>query len=118
MRNVTDTFHKTPVVLRKASGEEIELLAGMKPDDVGSYGSVHGETYAQEDRQETVERWILSFNRDYLAEKSLVDPEEGKVTITKDDKILIGDKRHTIMKATDKALFRGLPILFVLTVQR
>jgi len=116
LRDLTDTFHKSPVILRKASGEEIDLLCGMKPDDDGSYGAVHGEQYVQEDRSETVERWVLSFNRDYLAEQGMV--ENDQVMIVEDDKIVIAGKRHTIVKLSDKALFRGLPVLFTLTVQR
>ena len=118
MRSVTDTFHKTPVQLRRTSGEEIELLCGWKPDDVGSYGSVAGETYVQEAHRETVERYLVSFNRDYLAEKGLVDPDTDKLLISEADKLVFKGKRHSLVKIVDKGVFRGLPILAQLTVQR
>jgi hypothetical protein len=118
MRSVTDTFHKTPVVLRRKSGEEIDLLCGWKPDDVGTYGNVNGESHVQEESRETVERFIVSFNRDYLAEKELVDPATDKLLISEDDKLVFKGKRHVILKITDKGVFRGLPILAQLTVQR
>lgn len=118
MRDLTDTFHQTTVTLRRDSGEEIDLLAGLKPDDAGSYGAVNGERYAQDDRPETVERWLVSFNRDYLNEQGLIDPDTDKVLIAEEDRIVIKGKRFVIVTLTDKALFRGLPILFSLTVQR
>jgi hypothetical protein len=118
MRSVTDTFHKTPVTLLRPSGGEFPLLAGLKPDDVGSYGEVHGEMYAQEERAETVERWIVSFNRDYLAEQGLSDLATDQVTITPEDRLLINGKRFSVVKLSDKGLFRGVPIMFLMTVVR
>jgi len=112
MRSVTDTFHKTPVLLRRKSGEEIELLAGWKPE------TDHGEARLQEEQRKTVERYLVSFNRDYLAEKGLVDPDTDKVMISEDDKIVFQGKRHSLVQITDKGVFRGLPILVRLTVQR
>ncbi|MDD2853536.1 MAG: hypothetical protein PHY09_16750 [Desulfuromonadaceae bacterium] len=118
MRSVTDTFHKTPVILRRKSGEEIELLAGWKPDDTGSYGGVDGEAYVQEAHRETVERYLVSFNRDYLAAKELIDPATDKLLISEDDKLVFKGKRFVLVKITDKGVFRGVPILAQLTVQR
>lgn len=118
LRNVTDTFHKTPVTLQPVNGAEIDLLAGLKPDDAGSYGSVNGELHAQEERQETVERWIVTFNRDYLAEKGLIDPDTDQLLITIEDRLLIKGKRFSIVKLTDKGLFRGVPVMVQMTVVR
>ena len=118
MRSVTDTFHKTPVTLKRKTGEEFELLAGWKPDDTGSYGSINGEAYVQEAQRETVERFVVSFNRDYLAEKELIDPGTDRLLISEDDKLLVNDKRYVLVKITDKGVFRGMPILVQLTVQR
>lgn len=118
MRNVTDTFHKTPVTLRRSSGEEIELLAGWKPDDTGTDGEAHGEAYVREAQRETVERFLVSFNRDYLAEKELIDPATDTLLISEDDKLVVKGKRFVLVKITDKGVFRGVPILVQLTVQR
>ncbi len=118
MRAVTDTFHKKPVILKRKSGEEIELTCGWKPDEAGSYGSVNGEAYLQEAHRETVERYLVTFNRDYLAEKGLIDPDTDELLISEDDKIVFKGKRHVLVKITDKGVFRGLPILAQLTVQR
>lgn len=119
MRAVTDTFHKSRVNLRKPNEDELELQCGMKPDDTGSYGEVNGEKYVQDERTETVERWICSFNRDYLKEKGLVDPESDELLFSADeDWIIIKDRRFSIVKLTDKGLFRGEPILVQITVQR
>jgi hypothetical protein len=118
MRNVTDTFHKTPVILRRKTGEEIDLLAGWKPDDTGSYGNVNGEAYVQEAQRETVERFLVSFNRDYLAEKQLIDSATDTLLISEDDKLIEKGKRYVLVKITDKGVFRGVPILVLLTVQR
>lgn len=118
IRSITDTFHKTPVILRTASGADVNLLAGDKPDDVGSYGEIHGEVYVQEERRETEERRIVTFNRDYLIEQGLVDPATDELLFDSEDWIIIKGKRFAIVKLTDKAIFRGLPILVQLTVQR
>lgn len=118
IRDITDTFHRTPVILKRKSGEEVELLCGWKPDDVGSSGSVHGEAQLQEASRETVERYLVSFNRDYLAEKDLVDPVTDNLLISEDDKLVFHGKRHVLVKITDKGVFRGIPILAQLTVQR
>lgn len=117
MRDVTDTFYKNPVTLRKASGAETELLAGLKPVDTGENGEVNGERYVQEERQEVVERWIVTFNRDYLKEKQLVGDDDA-LLITVDDWIIINGKRHSIVRITDKGMFCGMPILVQLIVAR
>ncbi len=118
MRSVTDTFHKTEVTLKRKTGEEFELLAGWKPDDTGTDGEGHGEAYLQESQRETVERYIVSFNRDYLAEQGLTDQDTGLLLISEDDKLLFQGKRFVLVKITDKGIFRGVPILVQLTVQR
>ena len=118
MRDVTDTFHHTPVTLRRASGQEIALLAGMKTDDAGSYGEVNGERYAQDEHTEIVERWIVTFNRDYLAEKGLVDPATDLLLIDPEDWLIYKGKRYSIQILEDRAEFRGVPILTRLVVQR
>lgn len=118
MRSVTDTFHKTPVVLKRKTGEEIPLVAGWKPDDTGTDGEGHGEAYVQEAQRETVERFVVSFNRDYLVEQGLTDPATDKLLISEDDKLIFQGKRFVLVKITDKGVFRGLPILVQLTVQR
>ncbi|MFZ2949456.1 MAG: hypothetical protein WA003_08215 [Desulfuromonadaceae bacterium] len=118
MRDLTDTFHKTPVTLKRKTGEEIPLLAGWKPDDVGSYGNVNGEAYVQEAQRETVERFVVSFNRDYLSEQGLTDPDTDLLLISEDDKLIFQGKRFVLVKITDKGVFRGVPILVRLTVQR
>jgi len=119
MRNVADTFNKTPVTLLRDSGTEIPLVAGKKADDVGSYGEVAGEMYATENRTETVERWILSFNRDYLAEKGLIDPDTDEPAIDPEhDRIIMNGQHFSIVQMVDKGIFRGLPISVQLTVVR
>jgi hypothetical protein len=118
IRNVTDTFHRTPVTLFRTSGEEIELLAGMIPMETGDDGEVNGEMYARDRGSETVERWIVTFNRDYLAEKGLVDPDEDRLLIGDEDLVIYKGRRFAIVQLTDKAIFRGVPILARLKVAR
>jgi hypothetical protein len=118
IRDVTDTFHKTPVILQRKSGEEIKLTCGWSPEGSGIDGAAHGEAYLQESSRETVERYLVSFNRDYLAEKGLVDPITDKLLMGEDDKLVFQGKRHVLVKITDKGVFRGLPILAQLTVHR
>lgn len=118
MRDVTDTFHKTPVILRRPSGEETELLAGTKPVDSGDDGEVNGEMHVREERTETAERWIVTFNRGYLWDRDLIDPDTDAVLIDEEDRIVIGGRRFSIIELTDRAVFRGAPILVRLVVAR
>lgn len=118
MRDVTDTFHTAPVSLLPAAGGQVGLLAGLGPDDTEAQnGEVHGELHVQEDRRETVERWIVSFNRDYLRENGLVDAND-LLLIGYEDRMMIKGKRYGVIKITDKGLFRGVPILVQITVAR
>jgi hypothetical protein len=109
------TFHKSPVVLRRADGSEIELLCGQTPVSTGNDGEEHGELEVNTPEFDQVERWELSFNRDYLQEQNLVD---GELLITVEDWILIGGRRFAIVAIADRAVFRGQPILVRLTVAR
>lgn len=118
MSDVTDTFHRTPVVLRRPNGMEIDLLGGVVPVETGS-GETNGTVSAREDQTENVERWVVSFNRDYLEERDLLDPETGRPLIDpEEDRIVLGTRRFSIITLTDRALFRGVPILVQLMVAR
>lgn len=119
MRDVTDTFHRSPVILRRPSGEETELLAGVIPVDAGGDGEVNGEMDARQERTETAERLLVSFNRESLAEQGLIDPDTDAPLIDPDgDRIVMADKRYSILTLTDRAVFRGQPILVRLMVVR
>ncbi|BCS55192.1 hypothetical protein GSbR_25930 [Geobacter sp. SVR] len=119
IRNVTDTFHKSPVILRRETGEEFPLLAGLTPDDQEDYSVVQGERYVRDDQDDVTERWVVAFHRDYLAEQGLIDPETDTVLIAlENDWIVIKGKRHAIVKLSDRAIFRGQAILVRLSVQR
>lgn len=120
IRDLTDTFHKSPVTLQRESGGEVDLLAGLKPSGTGSSadGEEHGELYVQDDRKETVERYVVGFNRDYLAEKELIDPDTDELLISIEDRLEIKGKRFSIVKLTDHALFRGVPLLVQMVVAR
>uniref|UniRef100_C6E6Q9 Uncharacterized protein n=1 Tax=Geobacter sp. (strain M21) TaxID=443144 RepID=C6E6Q9_GEOSM len=121
MRDVTDTFHRSPITLRRANGAEVELLVGMKPDDAEENGESQGELSVRDDRSEQVERWVISVSRDYLQELGLIDPaapEAQQLLITVEDWVLIKGKRFAIIALTDRAIFRGVPILVRLTVAR
>lgn len=119
LRDVTDTFHRTPVALRRPNGVEINLVAGAVPVATGGAGAVNGAVSAREDQTENVERWVVSFNRDYLQEMGLVDTVTGRPLIDpEEDRIVLGGRRFSIIELTDRALFRGVPILVRLVVAR
>jgi len=118
MRDVTDTFHKSEVTLRRPDGTEFDLLAGLTPNETGVDGEANGEMAAREEGTETVERWNVAFNRDYLAEKGLIDPVNDEPLIGDEDRIVWRGQRFAIVQLTDKAMFRGLPILVLLKVAR
>lgn len=117
MRDVADTFNQVPVILLRADGTEIPLLAGVKSDDAGSYGRVDGEIYQQEERIEQVERRILRFNYDYLQEQGLI-AVGGQLAITLDDRFVIDGKRFQVMKGAAKGYFRDEPLVAAIEVQR
>jgi hypothetical protein len=122
IRNITDTFHKSPVILRHVDEvgaiHELPLQAGVKSDDTGSYGEINGERYVQDEHTQIMERWIVTFNRDYLKEQGLVDPDTDKLLIDPEDWLIYQGKRYSIQLLADKAVFRGIPILVQLTAQR
>lgn len=112
IRDVTDTFHKYPVTLRRAvGGADKPLLAGVKPAGDGK-GSGDGELKPRESGEEVDERLTVSFNRGYLAEQGLID-QNDVLLITLDDQLLIKGKRYYLAAVGDKAMFRNLPILVV-----
>lgn len=114
LRDVTDTFFRDPVVLRRASGEEVPLLAGLKPADDGSG---HGELRQGEAGSEAEQRYQVSFDRGYLAEQSLVDAGD-ELLIGYDDELLIGGRAFALVAIADRARFRGAPLLVVLEAAR
>jgi len=121
MRDVTDTFHQSPVKLLRANGAEVDLLAGVKGDDGSSDGEVNGELQVRQERSDLVERWSLSFNRDYLLERGLIDLEAEparQLLITMEDVVVMKGRRFAILALVDKGLFRGVPILVRLLVAR
>jgi len=121
MRDVSDTFYRTPVTVRRAGSADVDLLVGMKPDDTGLDGESHGEVNVRDERSELVERWVISVNRDYLVEKGLVDleaDEAHQLLITVEDWVIVKSQRFAIIGISDRALFRGVPILVRLTVAR
>lgn len=116
MRDVTDTFHKSPVVLRRADGSELPLLAGKTPVSDSSEEKESGNLVVQDPQSDQVERWLITFNREYLQEQGLI--EDGVLLITLEDWIVIGGHRFAIVGISDRAIFRGEPILVKLTVAR
>lgn len=118
MRDVTDTFFKVPVTIQRATGGDVNLLAGLKPVETGNKGEVNGEYSPRESGSEVVERWVVTFNRDYLADMGLVDTDTDQVLISSDDVVVFKGQRFVIVSLTDKALFRGLAILFRMEVAR
>lgn len=116
MRDVTDTFHKDPVTLRRAGGADVPLLAGLKPAGDGQ-GDEHGELQSRETGDEIAERYTVTFNRAYLAEQGLIDGDD-QLLITIDDSLLIRGKRFALAVVADRAPFRGEALLVVLEAVR
>ena len=116
MRDLTDTFDQDPVTLRRAGGGDVALLAGLKASGSGT-GEQHGELRPRDTGEEIAERYTVSFNRSYLAEKGLVDGNDA-LLITVDDQLLIQGKRFVLAAVADKARFRGFAILVVLEAVR
>lgn len=116
MRDLGDTFHRDPVTLRRADGTEINLLAGLKPAGDGQ-GEQHGSLQPRERGEEIEERYTVTFNRGYLAERGLIDGD-NQLMITIDDFLLIQGKRFTLAAVADRARFRGEALVVVLEAVR
>jgi hypothetical protein len=111
MRDVTDTFHQDEVTLRRAAGGEVDLLAGVKPaEDTG-------EAKPRERGEEIEERYTVTINRQYLADKGLVDGDDS-LLITVDDELVIDGRRFTLAAVADRARFRGQALLVILEAVR
>lgn len=111
MRDVTDSFHQDEVTLRRAAGGEVKLLAGVKP------ATDTGESKPRERGEEIEERYTVTLNRQYLAEKELIDGDD-LLLITSDDKLDFGGRRFALAAVADKARFRGQALLVVLEAVR
>lgn len=108
IRDVTDTFHKHPVILEQEGGNK-DLLAGVKV--------ITGELKEREGGQEISEGYAVMFNREYLAEKGLVDGND-KLLILYDDTIKIDEKRYHIIKLHETGIFRENTLMVVIEVAR
>jgi len=116
MRDVTDTFHQDEVTLRRAAGGEVDLLAGVKPAGDGQSTS-HGELRPRERGEEIEERYTVTINRQYLADKGLVDGDDS-LLITVDDELVIAGRRFALAAVADRARFRGQALLVILEAVR
>jgi len=108
IRDVTDTFHKHPVILEQEGGNK-DLLAGLTV--------ITDELKEREGGQEISEGYAVRFNREYLAEKDLVDGN-GKLLIIYDDTFKIDEKRYHIIKLHETGIFREDTLMVVIEVAR
>jgi len=107
IRDVTDTFHKYPVILEQDSGDT-ELLAGRK--------IIAERLKEKEEGGEIDEGYEIAFNREYLKDRGLVD-ENDNLLIVYDDRIRIDGKRYHVVSVKEKG-FREDKIMVILEVIR
>lgn len=115
IRDVTDTFHRYPVVLLPAPGGEVDLLSGKKSPSSSAQGM---KGLDPRERGEEIEELLqLSFNRQYLAEKGLIDTA-GTLLIGYDDGVRIDGKLYSIAAIHETGEFREDNLLVLLDVVR
>lgn len=115
LRDVADTFHRYPVDLLPAAGGEVGLRAGKKTPSSPAQGMKGLEP---RERGEEIEEVLqLTFHRQYLAEKGLVDAG-GTLLITYDDGVRVDGKRYHIAAIHETGEFRDDKLLVMLEVVR
>ncbi|PKN67183.1 MAG: hypothetical protein CVU57_04320 [Deltaproteobacteria bacterium HGW-Deltaproteobacteria-15] len=107
MRDVGDTFFRHPVGVEIEGAERFNLVAGLK--------RMENDLEPREGGDEIKERYMVRFNRAYLAEKGLV--ADGVLLIDHDSIIVIDERRYHVAKL-DEPGFRDRKILVVLEVVR
>lgn len=109
IRDVTDTFHRYPVAVDLTGGLLTELQCGRK--------NITAELRAGEQGQEISEGWLLSFNREYLAEQGLYD-FRGRIRLTYDTPVWLDGKRFAVIRLKEDAVFHGDKLLVFVGVAR
>lgn len=114
IRDVLDTFQQSPVILRRtATGEEINLLVGLKPL---TDGAAHGELQPRETGEEIIERYEVRVGHDLLVEKGLIG--NGAILIAVDDSLTINGKRFYLECLADGKPFRDTSLQVIMEAVR
>lgn len=113
IRDVLDTFQQSPVILRRATGEEINLLVGLKPL---TDGAAHGELQPRETGEEIIERYEVRVGHDLLVEKGLIG--NGAILIAVDDSLTINGKRFYLECLADGKPFRATSLQVIMEAVR
>ena len=105
IRDVTDSFQKYPVVF----GDGVEVLCGRK--------SIKNELLARDEGESIEDAYKLSLNRDYLAEKGIVD-ETGTLLIGYDTPVWMDGELFAITSLGEPVVFRDKKLMVVMEVVR
>lgn len=108
IRDVTDTFQKYPVLFGD-QGDSVELLCGRE--------SIKNELLATEEGESIDEAFRIKINRQYLAEKGLVD-ENDRLLIGYDTPVLMDGLQFSITKLDETPVFRDKKLMVVMEVVR
>ncbi|MCG8553586.1 MAG: hypothetical protein MI799_24545 [Desulfobacterales bacterium] len=108
IRDVTDTFQKYPVIF--GSGvDAAPVLCGRK--------NIKNELLATEEGSFVEDAFKLALNRQYLAEKGLVD-EDDVLLIGYDTPVWMDDMQFVITKLGEPAVFRDTKVMVEMEVVR
>ena len=106
MRDVSDTFQKYPLILGDGM-DAVELLCGRK--------SIKNELQAREEGMDINQAFRISFNRQYLDQKGLVDTD-GTLLFGYDTPVWMDGERFAIIKLDEPAVFRDKKLSVVMEV--
>ncbi len=106
IRDVTDTFFKYPVIFGDGA-DEIDLRCGRK--------SIKNKLLALEEGEDIDQAYRITFNREYLTEKGVVD-ENDKLLIGYDTPVWMDGEQFTITKLDETSVFREKKLMVVLEV--
>jgi len=108
IRDVTDSFQKYPVTFGDVP-DSITVLCGRK--------SIKNELLAREEGDSIEKAYKLALNREYAAEKGLID-EDDVLLIGYDTPVWIDDDRFVITKLDEPGVFRDKKVMVVMEVVR
>ncbi len=108
IRDVTDTFQKYPVTF--GSGDDsVTVLCGRK--------NIRNELLAVEEGSCIEDAFKLALNRQYMAEKGLVD-EDNALLIGYDTPVWMDGMQFVITKLAETVVFRDTKVMVSMEVVR
>jgi len=110
IRDICDTFHQYPVIVRQESGD-VPLLGGLQGGKLDNESGKDGELTVVDDVRNEVGEWkTIRFNKDAL--------DSSGITISHDDRVVVDGDEYVVMTIHEAAYFRNSGLIVSVEVAR